>query len=218
MTPTQLAEQHRMASAREAFESHRITYSTQPGAFGQWRLHKPGSSDRWAEIVDFGTGLIVQGDLDLVAFPGKKDNHWAGDAVRYNAKHADEGGYRKKVMIAMSVDENFVTMVDEVAFKAEFALWYRDVYGEWTNAVYDSPEHLFDEASSDMEDTLDPRHVLAECCGRLKIDADIANSDVAAGWGRITRWRVAYAVAAIQRLRDLLDAPPVMTKTEGISD
>jgi hypothetical protein len=223
-TAAQVLQAQRIEAARKDFATHEHKVVGP----GHWRLSKPGSSSYWCDIVVMGDcALSVWGDIAGCFFSYYPDAKSPEEVVAWMAR-ADVGYYgHQKAAIGMGnigVDE----YRDEIAIAdlRERHLQAPEEFGEAGWAVHgDHYTALFERAIGRFRNGEDRRLILDELYlghrgGQQHVIDGVANwtwipgleeiDQDATEWlytvGEVTSTRVIYALAAISRLHELLQA------------
>jgi hypothetical protein len=204
----------RQEQAKEAFAGHQMKVIGP----GHWRIKNPENGQHWADIVVMANvGLAVWGDIDGCFFAYCSGAKTPEQVVAWMA-NADVSYYgRQKAHIGMNGSELVDEYVAEVAhYDLEQALKQCEEEHdpeEWGESRSDSPspkmvyEDAFSEARESIECGEHIEGVLRELCDTLmRAGVDDTPYEWVFSIGRVTSCRVIYALAAVARLHELLQA------------
>lgn len=204
----------RQEQAKEAFSEHEMKVIGP----GHWRVSRPDSGQHWADIVVMANvGLAVWGDIEGCFFAYCSGAKTPEQVVAWMA-NADVSYYgRQKAHIGMSGGELVDEYVDDVAHHdLHQALKQReDEYDpeDWAEPRSDgpSPKMVYEDAFGETGEAIDRGEpiegVLRELCDTLMREGvDDTPYEWVFSIGRVTSCRVIYALAAVARLHELLQA------------
>lgn len=198
-------------AAKEAFSTH----EKEDIGPGHWRIIRPDSGAHWADIVVMGDmGLAVWGDIDgcFFAYNGSKNPE---EIVAWIANADVEYYGRQKACIGMGSSELVDEFIDEVALydldqclkqlKEEHSLDDWNCPRQEQSTVGETYEEAFEMARSLIACGEDIRFV------QYELMEDVMNEDQDAhewvfGIGKVTSSRVIFAMGAVARLHELLQA------------
>jgi len=187
---------------------------------GHWRIQQPGDSHFWADIVVMANvGLAVWGDIEGCFFAYCSGAKTPEQVVAWMAR-ADVSYYgRQKAHIGMSGAE----LVD--AYDAEVAHYDLRQAMKMREDEYDSEEwieqrpgvdapsikEIYEDAFRETGEAIDRGEpiegVLRELCDTLmRAGVDDTPYEWVFSIGRVTSCRVIFALAAIARLHEILQA------------
>lgn len=194
---------HLQAEARDNFKNHQLT-EVGPG---HWRIKRPNEGTYWADIVVMAKAAIsVWGDIDACVFAYYSGNEPYENVIAWMAG-ADAGYYgRQKAAIGMGnigVDQ----YVDEVAVY-DLRERLAQAPSEYGEEGWEKHEEKFTEAINNAIENVGGMNI--ETVQTCLLEDLRGTDDDAWEWvgsiGRVTSVRVIYALAAIARLYELLQA------------